>query len=281
MRCVMSCYGCRHTTSNMPRGKLDQKTFHFTDVSITRPGGVPAHMCMVTMHPDKTIYLLRSQVQSLLCPSSCKAHLFTRLRQKGPHSSHFQAHLPIMLRLKARHLVKPRASHAQLLSKKTCYNILRPMGVDKITLNSIAALTPQGQGSSSISMPAQDAAAAPLHTAGLPATLPKAQYTPQQLTSKYGIHTTHAGAKQLQQHPLQSQLVDLHEFLTKPINLNRGQIKFISEQSWRKSYKAPCNAFLGFCMKFQGIAQPTLEHMMDAHHFAAFMDFMIQRVRGC
>ena len=178
----------------MPRGKLDQKTFQFTDVSITRPGWVPAHMCMVTMHPDKTIYLLRSQVQALLRPSSRKAHLFTRLCKKGPHSSHFQAHLPIMLRLKDRNLVKPRASHAQLLSKNTCYNILGPMGIDMITLNSIAALTPQGQGSSSISMPAQDTAIAPLHTAGLPAMLPKAQYTPKQLTAKYSIHTTHAAA---------------------------------------------------------------------------------------
>ena len=74
-----------------------------------------------------------------------------------------------MLKLKVRNLVKLRANHAHLLSKKTCCNIVDPTGTDQITLNSIAALTSQGH-SSNISIPGQDAAATTLHTAGLPAT---------------------------------------------------------------------------------------------------------------
>lgn len=86
----------------------------------------------------------------------------------------------MMLKLKARHAVKPHASHAQLLSLATCKNLLSALGTDSITLDSLNTLTPSAL-AATITVSPQAAATSMEHNVRLPAMLPKGQFSPADL----------------------------------------------------------------------------------------------------
>lgn len=272
----------------MPNGQIKNKDFTCSTVGLVRQGAAPATLCMVTMHPDSRIFLLKDQVMTQLAPAACNDSLFRRLLHKVPHACHFQASLPIMLRLKSRKLVKTRASHAQLLSRATCRHILKTLGTDSTTLDSLDALIPALPGSSpTLAPPCPQQHPAVLRSSSahdnqpslnLPATLPKAKYNAQELSQRYGLKANSWTAELLEHEPLRSQLDALHEWLTEPINLLRGKKKSVSELTWDKGYQSVICTYLGFCHNFKAVAFPSLEHFLDADCFSSYMDFLIQRV---
>ena len=264
----------------MPRGDPSNKRFSYTDVSILRQDSAPAHLCMATMHPDQACFLVRGQVRSMLAPAHVSDSTFQRLLSRVSHASYFQASLPMMLKLKAKHAVQPQASHAQMLSTTTCKNMLRAVGVDDITLDSISALKPVLQHTSpTITVnPLAASTGMSQHNVSLPAMLPQAQYTSQQLSQRYGLKTTFASAKLLQLQPLQAQMEAFKAYMTQPINLARGQQKYVSMLTWAKGFETIIHMYLGFCHHIAGVAQPSLEHFLDGNLYAAYTDFLLQRV---
>ena len=266
----------------MPRGDPDLKTFSYTPVMVLRYCKGPADLCQVTMHPDQTIFLVRGQVQTHLAPANCGASLFLRVMNRVPHASHFRAKLPMMLKLKAQHAVKPQASHAQLLSLSTCKKALTALGVEPITLASLQALVPVPQHQQQL-LPALVTSSQPQAITRpqmqlLPDILPTMQYTEKQLQQRYGLKLNFATQKLLKLEPLQSQIVDLHLWMTTPINMARAGQKYISQATWDKGFHQIICTYLGFCHLFMAVAQPSLEHFLDPHMFAAYTDFIMQRV---
>lgn len=229
----------------MVKGSLEGKKFFYTDVTVSREGGAPANMCMVTMHPDKTMFLLRGQLASHLAPSNCTESMLQRLLGKVSHPCTLQASTPMLLRLKARHAIKPRASHAQLISMTTCKNMLKLLGTDQLTMDSLATLTPATAATTPTVGP--QAATSSIHpSVRLPAVLPKGQFSGLQLSARYGLNIDFSAAKLLKLEPLQSQLEALHDWMTEPINLARGKQKYVSEGTWL-NYRRYIHMYLGFC----------------------------------
>lgn len=266
---------------NMPRGSPDNKRYMYSTATVHREGLPPAQLCQVTMYPDASIYLVRGQVHSMLAPAHVNASLMLRLlRHKIPHASLLEATLPIMLKLKAKQAVRPQASHAQLISISTVKAMLKHVGVAAATLDSLSSLQPASSNSTAaftVSPAASDIINLHL-SASLPAMLPKGQFSPQQLSSNYGLQTSFSSEKLLSEEPLQSQLQQFKAWMTQPINLARGQQKFISMLTWHKGFDCITNMYLGFCHKHKAVAKPSLEHFLDGNLFAAYTDFLVQRV---
>lgn len=264
----------------MVRGTPAGKKWCYTDVTVSREGGAPAHMCMVTMHPDKTMFLLRSQLREQLCPPGCSESAIQRMLSRISHACTLRANPPMLLRLKARHAVKPRASHAQLFSMTTCKNVLKYLETDKLTLDSLDILTPAAA-AATLTVGPQATSVTIQSSVRLPAMLPKGQYSPLQLSARYGLNIDFAAAKLLSLEPLQSQLQAFHDWMTEPINLARGKQKYVTEGTWQKSMLSYIHMYLGFCHRFRAVAQPSLEHWLDGHLLTAYADFLMQRVGCC
>ena len=266
----------------MPRGDPSNKRYSYTSVTILRHGSAPAHLCMVTMHPDQATFLVRGQMQSLLAPANISDSAFQRLVGRTSHASYFQANQAMMLKLKARHAVKPQASHAQLLSTTTCKNMLQALGVDNSTLDSLIALKPVLPNSILITVTPASSTTPSMystqHSVSLPALLPSVKYTPAQITKRYGLKTNFQSAALLELEPLQSQLAAFKAWMTQPINLARGQQRYISITTWMKGFDTIISMYLGFCHHVMSVAQPSLEHFLDGNLFAAYTDFLMQRV---
>ncbi|DBA77227.1 TPA: hypothetical protein ACH3X2_008494 [Trebouxia sp. C0005] len=188
----------------------------------------------------------------------------------------------MMLKLKARNAVRPQAAHAQMLSITTCRNMLNTLGVDAATLDALAALKPVPPHiRSTITVNPQAAAMASSapsqHSVSLPAMLPSVDYTLAQLNKRYGLKTSFEPAKVLQLQPLQSQMEAFKAWMTQPINLARGQQKYISITTWHKGFETIIHMYLGFCYHMAGVAQPSLEHFLDGNMYAAYTAFLLQR----
>ncbi|KAL0040166.1 hypothetical protein WJX79_009543 [Trebouxia sp. C0005] len=107
--------------------------------------------------------------------------------------------------------------------------------------------------------------------------LPSVKYTPAQLSKRYGLKTSFESAKVLQLQPLQSQLEAFKAWMTQPINLARGQQKFVAMTTWNKGFESIIHMYLGFCYHMAGVAQPCLEHFLDGNMCATYTDFLLQR----
>ncbi len=268
----------------MPRGHPSNKRFSYNSVSIVRHGSPPAMLCMVTMHPDQTCYVVRGQMRHLLAPANVSDSMLQRLLNRVSHASYFEADLPMMLKLKARNAVRPQAAHAQMLSITTCINMLKALGIDAATLDALAASKPvPAHSSSAITVnPQAPASSTPSqHSVSLPAMLPSVNYTTAQLSKRYGLKTSFESAKVLQLQPLQSQMEAFQAWMTQPINLARGQQKYIAMTTWRKGFETVIHMYLGFCYHMAAVAQPCLEHFLDGNMYAAYTDFLLQRVSCC
>lgn len=219
-------------------------------------------------------------MRSLLAPPNVSDSMLQRLLTRVSHASYFEASLPMMLKLKARNAVRPQAAHAQMLSITTCKNMLKALGVEAATLDALAALRPAlPHVSPTITVTPQAPAShiPSLHSVSLPAMLPSVQYTPAQLTKRYGLKTSFESAKLLQLQPLQSQLEAFKAWMTQPINLARGQQKYIAMTTWNKGFESIIHMYLGFCYHMAGVAQPSLEHFLDGNMYATYTDFLLQR----
>ena len=261
----------------MVKGTTANKRWCYTDVTVSREGGAPAHMCMVTMHPDRTMFLLRGQLLSQLCPVGCSDSMLQRLLKKVSHACTLTANTPMMLKLKQRHAVRPHASHVQLFSMTTCKNMLKYLDTDKLTLDSLDTLVP-AEPAATLTVGSHVATVSIQPSVRLPAMLPKGQFTSSQLSARYGLNIDFAAAKLLKLEPLQSQLQAFHDWMTDPINLARGKQKYVTEGTWHKGMLSYIHMYLGFCHRFRAVAQPSLEHWLDGHHLTAYADFLIQRV---
>lgn len=261
----------------MVKGNPANKRYSYSNISVTREGGPPAHLCMVTMHPDQTMFLIRGQLLRQLAPPGCSDSMIQRLLLKVSHACTLQASIPIMLKLKARHAIKPNASSAQLISMTTCKNMLKLLGADTITMDCLDRLTP-APAAVTLTVSPTAAVTSPQLNVTLPAMLPKGQYSQSDLCARYGLRADFASAKLLQLEPLQSQVQALHEWMTQPINLARGQQKYITEGTWLKGFQSIIHMYLGFCHRFRAVPQPSLEHFLDGQHLTAYADFLIQRV---
>ena len=232
-------------------------------------------MCMVTMHPDQTVFLLQSQ----LAPANVTDSMILRLLSKVSHPCTLLASISMLLKLKSRNAVKPNASHAQLLSLTTCRNLLKLLEVDIVTLDSLSSLKP-ATGAPALTVCPLAAASASFAAPNvrLPAMLPSGLYSDTQLRARYGHKIDFAADKLLKLEPLQSQLLAFHDWMTQPINLARGKQKYVTESSWQKGFLDIICMYLGFCHRFRAVNQPCLEHFLDGHHLTAFADFLMQRV---
>ena len=263
----------------MVKGNPAGKRFSYSNATVSREGGAPAHMCMITMHPDQTIFLIRGQLISQLAPANCSDSMVSRLLLKVSHACTLYASVGMLLKLKSKHAVKSNASQAQLLSLTTCKNILKYLGVGAITLDSLSTLKPEsGSPTLTVSPPAAAAHVVLDYHVSLPAMLPSGVYTAQELTARYGLKIDFAAAKLLKLEPLQSQLLSFHAWMTQPINLARGKQKYVSQGTWSKGFMDIICMYLGFCHRFRSVAQPSLEHFLDGHHLTAYADFLMQRV---
>lgn len=260
----------------MVKGTTATKEFFYAQVTVSRHGSAPAIMCMVTMHPDRTMFFVRGQLASQLAPKGCSESALHRMLHKVPDACTLEATHPVLFKLKAMHAIQPRASHAQLFSMATCKNLLKQMGTHKLTLDSLDNLTPAAAVTTPTVGP-QAAADSMQASVRLPAVLPKGQYSKQQLSARYGLNIDFAAAKLLQLEPLRSQVEALHDWMTEPINLARGKQKYVTEGTWL-NYRRYIYMFLGFCHRFRAVPQPSLEHFLDGHHLTAYADFLIQRV---
>ena len=268
----------------MPRGHPSNKRFSYTNVSIVRHGSPPAMLCVVTMHPDQTCYVVRGQMRHLLAPPNVSDSMLQRLLNRVSHASYFEANLPMMLKLKARNAVRPQAAHAQMLSITTCRNMLKALGIGAATLGALVALKPvPPHSNSAITVnPQAPASSTPSqHSVSLPAMLPSVKYTSAQLSKRYGLKTSFESAKVMQLQPLQSQMEAFKAWMTQPVNLARGQQKYIAMTTWHKGFETVINMYLGFCYHMAGVAQPCLEHFLDGNMYATYTDFLLQRVSCC
>ena len=162
----------------------------------------------------------------------------------------------------------------------TCKNVLKQLETDKLTMDSLDLLTPAATAVTLTVGP--QATSVSIHSSiRLPAMLPKGQYSPLQLSARYGLNIDFAAAKLLSLEPLQSQLQAFHDWMTEPVNLARGKQKYVTEGTWQKSMLSYIHMYLGFCHRFKGVAQPSLEHWLDGHLLTAYADFLMQRVGCC
>lgn len=110
----------------------------------------------------------------------------------------------------------------------------------------------------------------------LPSTLPKSPILWPAQKQRYGLPTVKPNlAKAV---VLTQQLAELHTYTTTPIQLNRKGPP-LQQVSWQ-NLLSNIWLFLGFCWKWMGIQQPSLQQYLSPHLVASFMSFHIE-MRHC
>ena len=119
----------------------------------------------------------------------------------------------------------------------------------------------------------------PCIQAVLPNNLPVLSLTSQEVhVSRYGI-TTHNDLPAAELAAIVAELALLDEWWREPIQLNRPKGVCPIGEATRLGYRSELSRFMGFCRLYQGIEQPTLHHLLNAHLVLHFISFL--RARGC
>lgn len=112
----------------------------------------------------------------------------------------------------------------------------------------------------------------------LPHNLPVLTLSQDELrVTRYGI-STHSDLLASYLAAVEAQLQLLAKWWMEPIQLNRPkEISPIGEATWQ-GYKGELQRFLGYCRMFQGVEEPSLHHILNAHLVLHFISFL--RGRG-